>query len=210
MSDPDLSSDLFRRLNAGSESAAEEVDRHFRQKLCTLVEREMGKRFASREDPEDPVQSAMRSFYRGIDDQRFQIDSSGGLWRLLEKITRRKILKHVERHDALKCTPKREVPAEGQWFLAREPNPEDAVEVADLVEHVLEGLKDPYPDIFRLRFQGCTRAEIAKRLNCSNASVRFKLERIRDRFRRLLADRSVRGSVGKRDKPGNPPDETTT
>ena len=126
------------------------------------------------------------------------------------EITRHKMLKHEERHEALKRTPKKEVPAEGQWFPTREPNPEDAVEVADLIEHVLDGLEDPYPEIFRLRFQGCTRAEIAEQLNCSNASVRFKLERIRRRLRRLLSDRSVRGAVCIQDKPGNPPNETTT
>jgi RNA polymerase sigma factor (sigma-70 family) len=191
MSGPDLSGGFFDRLNVGSESAAEEVDRQFRKRLCALVEREMSKRFASREDPEDPVQSAMGSFYRGVDAQRFRIDSSSGLWSLLVTIVRRKILKHVEYHNAQKRRPEKEVSLDDQWLPAREPRPEDATELADLIEHVLAGLADPYPKIFRLRLEGYTRGQIAASVSCSEATVRFTLDRIRDRLKRLLADRSV-------------------
>jgi RNA polymerase sigma factor (sigma-70 family) len=190
MSGPDLSEGFFGRLNAGSESAAEEVDRRFRKRLCSLVEREMSKRFASREDPEDSVQSAMRSFYRGIGAQRFKIDSSSRLWKLLEEITRHKMLKHIEHHNTQKCTPNKEVSADEQWFNGRDPSPEEVVEVADLVACVLDGLEDPYPTIIRLRLEGYTRAQIAARVNCSEASIRFKLNRIRERLQRLMDARS--------------------
>jgi len=113
MSSPDFSQDFFIRLNEGTESAADEVDRRYREQLCAMVEREMGKRFAAREGPEDPVQSAFRSFYRGIEARRFQIDSSGGLWRLLETITRRKMLKHIEHHAAGVRRPDNEVHPQG-------------------------------------------------------------------------------------------------
>ncbi len=190
MSDPDLSSDFFIRLNEGRESAAERLDRKYRGQLCQLVEREMGKRFASREDPEDPVQSAFKSLHRGIQEKRFRIDDSIGLWSLLVKIVRRKILKHVEYHNAQKRSPQKEAPLEGGWLPAREPRPEDAAHATDLIEQVLEGLQPPDPEIFLLRLEGCTRAEIAERVNCTEAAVRIKLDRIRDRLRRLLADDS--------------------
>jgi len=186
----DLSEDFFIRLNSGKESAAEEVDRLFRERLCSLVEREMDKRFAARESPEDAVQSALRSFYRGIGERRFRIDNSGGLWRLLEQITRRKILKHVEYHDANKRSPSSEKTAGEAAFPTREPAPEEAAAVADLIESVLDGLDEGSTEVFRLRFQGCTRAEIAKRMECTETSVRVKLERVRDRLRRLLASGS--------------------
>ena len=192
MSDPDLSSDFFIRLNEGSESAAEQLDRRYRRQLCDLVGREMGKRFAGREDPEDPVQSAFRSLHRGIMEKRFQIDDSVGLWSLLVKIVRRKILKHVEYHDAQKRAPGKETPAEAEWLPAREPRPEDAAHAADLIEQVLDGLEPPDPEVFFMRLGGCTRAEIAERVNCTEASVRIKLDRIRDRLRRLLVENGDR------------------
>lgn len=190
MPNQDLSANFFVRLNSGKESAAEQVDRLFRERLCSLVEREMDKRFAARESPEDAVQSALRSFYRGIDEQRFRIDSTGAMWRLLEQITRHKVLKHAEYHNAGKRSPQTEGRGEEASFPAREPAPEEAAAVADLIESVLLGLDDESTEVFRLRFQGCTRAEIAKRMQCTETAVRVKLERVRARLRRLLEDGS--------------------
>jgi RNA polymerase sigma-70 factor (ECF subfamily) len=185
MSDPDFSSDFFIRLNNGTEAAAERVDRRFRQQLCSLVARELGKRLAVRQGPEDVVQSVFRSFFRGIDAHRFRIDTSGELWALLETIARHKILQHVEHNNAQKRTPDREVRAEGDLFLSREPLPEEAAHVADVIEQVLKGLEPPDPQVFRLRLEGYTREEIAKRVNCTLAAVRCKLDRIKARVKRL-------------------------
>lgn len=190
MPNQDLSANFFVRLNSGKESAAEEVDRLFRERLCSLVEREMDRRFAARESPEDAVQSALRSFYRGIDEERFHIDNTGAMWRLLEQITRRKVLKHADYHNAVKRSPKAEKSAEDANFPARDPAPEEAAAVADLIEGVLDGLDEEGTEVFRLRFQGCTRADIAKRMQCTETAVRVKLERVRARLRRMLASDS--------------------
>ena len=186
MTEPDFSKDFFLRLNTGRESAIDDLDRRYRQQLCSLVEREMGKRFSAREDPEDAVQSAMASFCRGIEEHRFVIDSGGKLWSLLATITRRKMLKRIEQNDAGKRRPDKEVRSEGDLVPSREPSAEDAVYVAEVIEKVLEGLKPPDPEIFRLRLKGLTRTEIAQRVDLSEASVKIRLERIRDRLARLL------------------------
>ncbi len=106
MSDSQSHRSLVRRLNARRDSAAIDLDAAYRAKLCRLVEREMGRRFRRKEDPEDVVQSAFRTFYRRSTLGEFRIDSSADLWRLLETITRHKILKHVEKLDAKKRSPK--------------------------------------------------------------------------------------------------------
>jgi RNA polymerase sigma factor (sigma-70 family) len=175
-------------LHRGSDSAAEEVDRRYRQKLCAFVEREMGKRFAGREDPEDPVQSALASFFRGVEEGRFRIDHSRKLWGLLATITRHKMLKHIEFMEAEMRNPEKEAPLEGDVAASPEPRAEDAVAVADLIEKVIEGLEPPAPEVFRLRLEGLTRKEIAKRVECTEAAVRVKLDWMRDRLRRLLGD----------------------
>ena len=91
----------------------DELDEQYRARLCRLVEREMNRRFRRKEDPEDVVQSAFRTFYRRNAQGEFHIDSSVDLWRLLETITRHKILKHVEKLGAGKRDPKREEYPEG-------------------------------------------------------------------------------------------------
>ena len=85
MPSSDGSKNFFRRLNESRESAAEELDRRYRKQLCGLVEREMGKRFRSRVDVEDPVQSALASFFRGVEEGRFVVNSSSELWRTVGK-----------------------------------------------------------------------------------------------------------------------------
>ena len=190
MPNPDLTADFFVRLNSGQESAAGQVDRLFRERLCSLVEREMSRRFTARESSEDAVQLAMRSFCRGIDEKRFRIDSSCGFWSLLEQVVRCKILKRAGYDGALKRSTSSERATEKTTLSATEPRPEVVAAIVDLIDEVLSGLDKRSTEVFRLRLQGCTRAEIAKRLNCTETSVRVKLQRIRDRLRRQLANES--------------------
>jgi len=188
VADPNASTDFVRRVNAATESAFEEIDQRYRRQLCALVERELSKRFARREDPEDAVQSALRSFYRGVHAQRFHIDHSGALWQLLVKLVRRKVMKHVERHGAIKRTPKHETAVDGDQFASREPTPDEAAHVSDAIGQVLAKLDATGQEIFRLRLQGFTRGEIARETDSSEAVVRYRLDRIRDLLTRVLHD----------------------
>ena len=108
---------IASRLTADADLAFE-FDGQYRERLCHLVAREMDRRFRSKEDPEDVVQSAFRTFFRRNAQGEFHVDSSVDLWRLLETITRRKILKHVEKLGAGKRSPKREEYAEGDELRA--------------------------------------------------------------------------------------------
>ena len=188
MSDPETFTDFYFRLSDGSPSVTERVDREYRQRLCSLVQKEMGQRFARREDSEDVVQSVLRSFFRGFDSKGWHIDSSGELWALLVTIARHKIGKHVEYHRQQKRDPSKEVHPEQYLHRVREPHPEDASTIADLCEKTLEGLEPPAPEIFRLKLEGFTREEIAERVGRTESAVRCVIDRFRDRLRRLLSD----------------------
>jgi RNA polymerase sigma-70 factor (ECF subfamily) len=163
-------------------------DDQYRARLCRLVEREMNRRFRRKEDPEDVVQSAFRTFYRRNAKGEFHIDSSVDLWRLLETITRHKLLKHIEKNDAAKRDPKREEYPEGDDLRGRDPTPEEAAMAADLLETALAGLDETYVKVLHLRLQNCTEEEIAAKLGCTRSFVRTKLDRIRDRLERLSDD----------------------
>jgi RNA polymerase sigma-70 factor, ECF subfamily len=184
----DSSKDFYIRLNEGQDLAFEQLARLYRPRLCALVERELGCRFLTREDPEDAVQSALTSFCRGIKDKRFHIDHGAKLWCLLERITRNKVLLHIEYFKALKRNPDREIPLEGDQFVSREPSPQDAAQIADLIERIIEGIDPPTPEILRLCLEGCTQKEIAAKLGITEGRVRSVLDFIRDRVRRLLSE----------------------
>ena len=178
MSGTDRTLSLIDRVNKGRESAAFDVDRDYRQRLCALVERELGNRFSSRIGAEDVVQPAFRSFFRGIEEKGWTIDSKQALWALLVRITLRKTQKAIERELARKRHPDIEVPGEDVLLRSLEPQPDDAVEVSDLIEKVLEGLEPPDPEIFRLQLEGHTQAEIAELTDCTNDRVRTSIDRI--------------------------------
>ena len=185
MSDPDTSADFIIRLNAGTSSAIEQAVNRYREQLCRLVAREMGRRLAAREEPEDAVQSALGSFCRGVKESRFRFDHSGALWKLLETITRHKLLHHLAREDAQGRNLDREAGLVPPDTPGREPSPEEAVQVCDLIEKAIEGLEPPDPEIFRLHLEGCTRAELAARFDCTEGIIRAKLDRIRAKLNRL-------------------------
>jgi RNA polymerase sigma-70 factor (ECF subfamily) len=165
--------------------APKDLDEQYRVRLCQLVEREMNRRFRRKEDPEDVVQSAFRTFYRRNALGEFHIDSSVDLWRLLETIARHKILKHVEKLAAAKRNPAREEYPEGDDLRGKTPTPEEAAIAADLMEEILVGLDESYVTVVHLRLQNCTEEEIATKLGCTRSFVRTKLERIRNRLQRL-------------------------
>ena len=185
MTDSQHRKSIAVRLKVDSDLAASELDEQYRSRLCRLVEREMDRRFRRREDPEDVVQSAFRTFYRRNAKGEFHVDSSVDLWRLLETITRHKILKHVERLGAGKRNPRREEYPDGDDLHGKVPTPEEAAVAADLMEKALTGLDETYVKVFHLRLANCTEEEIASKLGCTRAFVRTKLNRIRDRLQKL-------------------------
>lgn len=188
MSEEQPKASIASRLRSGTDSVAAEVDEQYRARLCQLVEREMNRRFRRKEDAEDVVQSAFRTFYRRNAQGEFRIDCSADLWRLLETITRHKILKHVEKLGTAKRDSKREEYPDGDIVPGQGPSPEEAAIAADLIEKALAGLDDSYVAVFNLRLQRHTEEEIAAKLNCSRWSVTSKLKHIRDRLERLSGE----------------------
>jgi RNA polymerase sigma-70 factor, ECF subfamily len=177
---------FVKRLNAGADSVAVELDAAYRCKLCRLVEREMNRRYRRREDPEDVVQSVFRTFFRRNAKGEFHIDTSADLWHLLETITRHKMLKHVEKLGAQKRSPSREKCAEGDDLHGQTPTPEEAAITADLIEQTLSGLDEIHVQIFQMRLANFTEEQIAVELGCTRAIVRTRLTRIRERLKKLL------------------------
>ncbi len=218
MSGSDSESAFHQRVLAGSESAAGDLDRRFRQRLCALVEREMNERFRRREDPEDIVQSVFRTFFRRAAKGEFQVEHSGALWKLLQHITRRKILKHAEYHLRHRRTPERERYEMDDLLADRPPGAREArllgdvleavlarleplepeilrlqlfgYSIAEIVEIVIEGLDSPYAEILHLRLQGQTETQIADRIGCGREAIRYKLRRIQQRLAKMLGQDS--------------------
>ncbi|MGO9115410.1 MAG: ECF-type sigma factor [Thermoguttaceae bacterium] len=148
--------EFLDRLSRGNPSAAAELDHRYRQRLCRLVQSVLDCSIQQREDPEDVVQTVLRTYFRRAARGEFQIADSSDLWALLAKITRRKILKRTEYHHAAKRRMGTETVLPVDLGGGRDPEPADAAIAAELVERTLQGLEPRAGEVFQLRLAGCT------------------------------------------------------
>lgn len=182
MSDPRKSIDLFERIKNGEVDAQTEVFDQYVLRLLGLVRSRLSGQFARRIDPEDVVQSAYRSFFKGVDNDRFVLENSGDLWRLLAAIAVHKLQRQIERNQAAKRSVKREnsvnlqlgdsqceLPIDG---IADEPSAEDAAALNEEVELLTQGFSEQQVRMFELRLAGSSIDEIAAELECSERTVR--------------------------------------
>ena len=169
---------FLARLNEGNDSAFEELYRRYIEKLMRLAERQMGKARGPA-GPDDVAISVFGSVIRGIHDQRFRFESDRRLWNLLVTIALNKIRKRARRKAATRFD---------DWdaILASDPAPEDLATYKDLVERVLDGLDASYRNALEMRCEGSSIREIAETLGSTQAAVKYRLKRIRERLRRFL------------------------
>lgn len=183
---------LVKGLQAGDPGAAAQLFNHYAQRLTRLAEQHLSHKLAGRVDGEDVVQSAFRTFFRRSAAGQFTIDGSGQLWRLLVKITLLKARARGRHHTAAM----RNVGAEASgdaWLAeaaAREPGPDEAAAVVDLIDRVLLGLPPVFGEVLERRLQGEKVSAIARQMRLSRQSVYRMLDLLKQR---LLASTAGRG-----------------
>jgi RNA polymerase sigma-70 factor (ECF subfamily) len=194
-----VSVELLVRWRAGDEKAAGELFERYTQRLLAVARNRLSEKLARRLDPEDVVQSAYLSFFRGARDGRFVIERSGDLWRLLVGITVRKLHHQVQRHTAGKRTLDREeVPeqtADGfelPTVFAREPSPDEAAALMDEIEELMRPLEAVQRQMLELRLQGYTLEEIAAQTQRSERTVRRLLEQLCEYLKKREAQEASR------------------
>jgi RNA polymerase sigma-70 factor (ECF subfamily) len=193
MADDDTFTRLMSRLRTGEDAAAREVFEQFSNRLVALTRSRFNRLLARKVDPEDVVQSAFKSFFLRHRAGKLDVSGRDGLWNLLTLITLRKCSDRAEyfladRRDAAREASGR---ADGDrpdaWLVAldRQPLPEEAVILAETVEHLSQNLSAHERPILELSLLGYTAAEISSRLGRAERSVRRLREHIRKRLERL-------------------------
>jgi RNA polymerase sigma-70 factor (ECF subfamily) len=184
---------LMDRLRSGEDAAAREVFERFAGRLIALTRRQFNQLLARKVDPEDVVQSAYKSFFVRHRAGKVEVGDWGGLWSLLTVITLRKCADRAEFFRADRRDAAREAtgpadcdgPDPGLAALDREPRPEEAVILAETVEHLFRDVSAHERPILELSLQGYTAPEISVQLGRAERSVRRLRERIRKRLERL-------------------------
>ncbi len=190
--DPTAFQNLIQRLQQGDADAAQELYDAFVHRLISLARKKLPSSLQAKLDPEDVVQSVMRSFFGRVQAGEFRLHDRDSLWSLLALITLRKCGHKVKYYLAGCRDLRRELQREENFpednaltpaiwqALAREPNPAELAEIFDTVEHLMKRLNRNQRRIVMLRLQGFSTSEIAEELGKSQRSVQLVLETARD------------------------------
>jgi RNA polymerase sigma-70 factor (ECF subfamily) len=175
---------LMKRLRAGDDEAAARVFRRFACRLIALAQGHLSAALRQKEDPEDVVQSAFKSFFRRQADRPYDLDGWDKLWSLLALITVRKCQDRAAQFGAACRDVRREAP-DGADLFGREPTPSEAAMLAETLEGVLRGLDERDRRLVVLSLQGCTLPEISAELGCTERTARRVLDRVKKRLEAL-------------------------
>jgi RNA polymerase sigma-70 factor (ECF subfamily) len=186
MSGDDSFQDLMGRLRAGDQGAAAQLFELFARRLVGLARRRLTPGVRAKVDPEDIVQSALRSFFVAQREGEYQFTGWNDLWNLLAVITLRKCGHRMDYYRAARRDIARETaPAAPEdsaatWEpLAREPTPSEALMLIEVAEGLLRGLGERDRQILELTLHGAKPDEVSARLACSERTVDRVLQRIR-------------------------------
>jgi RNA polymerase sigma-70 factor (ECF subfamily) len=185
---------LMDRLRGGDPDAADEIFRRFACRLIGLAHQRLDARVRQKVDPEELVQSALKSFFWRYAEGHYQLHDWDSLWSLLTVITLRKCGYHVRRLRAERRDVRREVAAGsdadgvGGWeAIAREPTPAEAALLAEAVEQLFRGLDEVDRGILERSLQGYKPDEVAQAVGVSRRTVYRLLERVKGRLERMGA-----------------------
>jgi len=196
----DDSRTLFARYRDGSDAAAGEIFRRYLDRLTALARTRLAREVTRRVDPEDAVQSALRSFFVGARSGKFELVNRGDLWRLLAAITARKAARLSTRHRTAKRSVRRDVefPASASFGLdeaVADPNPapDEAALSADELADLVRSLSPELRQVLELRLQEASVEEIAAQMGCSTRTIRRRIDELRAIMKRRakLADEAA-------------------
>jgi RNA polymerase sigma-70 factor (ECF subfamily) len=195
----DDAADLMAQWRQGDQQAAAALFQRYSGRLIELVRRRLSNRLHQRVDPEDVIQSAYRSFFAHARDGHYHSQHGEDLWRLLVAITLHKMHDQAKWHSRAKRAVQRE-----QGFgsedsllglapevLAREPVPEEALELVDEVEQAMRRLDPLQRQILELRLQGHNLQQIATASQRCERTVRRVLKQIKAQLEQWYVERSA-------------------
>ncbi len=191
MAQNDSFQDLVQRLKAGDQQAAGEIFSRYANRLIALARSRLESRLRQKVDPEDVVQSVFRSFFCRHANGQFLLADSGSLWSLLVVMTLHKCGRQVEHFFAARRDVNREQAIASARSSIRttvhsnEPTPSEAAILSDTVVWLMEPLKPQEREMFSLRLQGYTIAEISAQVGRSERTVERLMNHLRSLVLRL-------------------------
>ncbi len=180
---------VLEKLNHGDTAAAEQVFRSFEPYLRAVVRRTLPPRLRARFDSLDVVQSVWADLWPGLRAGRWHFAAAGQLKAFLVRATRNRLIDSVRKYGG-EADRQRPFDADAEDLYSA-AGPADVAEAEDLWQRMLALCPGRHHELLRLRRQGFTFGEIARRTGLHESSVR----RILYELARQLPVRGVQPSV---------------
>jgi DNA-directed RNA polymerase specialized sigma24 family protein len=194
-------SQLIVGVKANDEEAAQRLYERYLKRLAVLARAKMHGTPRRVADEEDVAHTALAGFFAQVRKGSFpRLANREDLWQILIMLTDRRVADLKRRQSRQKRDAGRERgeselrPSsqndEGrvmEQIVAREPAPEQIVELIDLCQWLFDQLEDPLlKRIASFTLQGYDQSQIAQQLGCVRRTVQRKLLLIREIWRREL------------------------
>jgi RNA polymerase sigma-70 factor (ECF subfamily) len=187
-------------LRSGDQAAAALVVKKYSRRLIGLAASRLPTPVRAKEDEDDAVQSAFKSFFNRQKKGEFEPEDWDELGTLLTYLTVCKVDRRIRKYLAGKRDVRRETAAGGgdddgpRWEAAGpDPTADEKAAAEDTLRELLKGLDPTEQEILTLRLQGYQVAEIAARVGKDERTVYRVLAAVREHVTAMLEQDSDKG-----------------
>ncbi len=162
---------VLDRIREGDESATQRLVAAYEPPLRRAVRRALPDRIRGRFDSDDVMQSVWVHVFRGLRAGNWEFADEERLRAFLFTIARRRLVSRLRRHSP---SAQRETPDANLDVLPAPPGPRpsEVLQAEELWEQILTLCPPEHHELLRLRRQGLTLEEIARRTGLHEGSVR--------------------------------------
>jgi RNA polymerase sigma factor (sigma-70 family) len=186
-------------LRQRDEATAGRLFAKFAPRLIELARRRLDRRLKSKVDPDDVVQSVLRTVCLRLQKGEFSLEGWDSLWGLMVRVTLRKCARWREYFRAGQRDvgreqgfPDGEDSGERTWEPpGREKDPAEVFSLEETLAEALRGLTPDQEKILQLRLEGHQQAGIATQLGCSQAKVSRTLRFIEERLQQKPEQKDI-------------------
>ena len=187
---------LMELLRSGDEAAAELVVRKFGRRLIGLAAARLPAPVRAKEDEDDAVQSAFKSFFHRQKQGEFEPEDWDELGTLLMYLTVCKVDRRIRKYLAQKRDVRRES-APSAWASADDSRPkweapgldptaDEKAAAEETLQELFKKLSAADQEVVTLRLQGYQVAEIAAQVGKDERTVYRVLANVRERVSTML------------------------
>ena len=177
----------IRGFRNNDDSAVADFWIRYEERLRRLAERNLSERMKRRVDPDDVVQSVFRTFLRRAGKGEFELQDRENLLSLLTTVTLNKIRQKARHFAAKKRGGDNDRYFENMTDLGGDqPTPDEEAALQE-IEDLIRGFDDEQQQVVDLKLQNYTNAEIARKLQCSERTVRRKLKNVQQQLEQLVS-----------------------